>query len=346
MALGVFVAFLVPRLNEIAALDGVVAWDLGAASIPELAPAPTAARPAVQQTDQVTAPLLLHTQEAQPYRAVTPVEDRPPERLATAELFPVFFTYIVVPGDTVSGVAAKFGLQPRSILENNDDIHNPDLLVVGQELTVPGRDGIVHTVRHGQSLGDIARYFDTSVEAILSYPGNHLSGPEDVKAGDVLLVVGGVQPPPLPPAPPAGQSQGVSPPPPAVPSDSGFAWPVAPCEPPSGTQLFGYARGRLHAGVDISLLCNPNAAIQASAGGTVTLADWNGGYGILVIIDHGNGYETYYAHLSSVAVSRGQQVGRGDVLGNAGCTGSCTGPHLHFEIRQGGQPIDPLSLLP
>ncbi len=81
--------------------------------------------------------------------------------------------------------------------------------------------------------------------------------------------------------------------------------------------------------------------ITASAGGTVLMAQWYGGYGNYILIDNGGGYSTGYGHLSAFYVSAGQQVKQGQAIGAVGCTGACTGPHVHFEIRFNGKPIDP-----
>jgi len=86
--------------------------------------------------------------------------------------------------------------------------------------------------------------------------------------------------------------------------------------------------------------------VRAVAPGTVTYADWAGTYGLLVIIDHGGGIETRYAHASRVEVSVGQRVNAGDVVARVGSTGRSTGPHLHFEVRVNGQAVDPARWLP
>ena len=112
------------------------------------------------------------------------------------------------------------------------------------------------------------------------------------------------------------------------------------------TDGFGPRWGRLHAGIDIGILRSLN--LRAAAAGTVTGTGWlNGysGYGQVVIIDVGGGYELMYAHLSRVDVRPGQTVGAGQHVGLAGCTGSCTGTHLHFELHQSGVAIDPLPYL-
>ncbi len=124
----------------------------------------------------------------------------------------------------------------------------------------------------------------------------------------------------------------------AAPS-GGFAWPASG----TVTSEFGNRWGRLHAGIDIA--GGTGTAIAAARGGTVVDIKSGGGYGNLVIISHGDGFSTYYAHLSSVAVSVGQSVSTGSYLGGMGCTGSCTGTHLHFEIRSGGSPVNPRNYL-
>jgi len=127
--------------------------------------------------------------------------------------------------------------------------------------------------------------------------------------------------------------------PPASRSASGFIWPV------SGpvTSPFGMRWGRMHTGIDIGVPYG--TPIRAAASGQVIYAGWMDGYGNLVFIDHGRGISTGYAHQSSIAVSNGQAVTQGQVIGYVGCTGHCFGPHLHFEVRVNGTPVDPLGYL-
>jgi murein DD-endopeptidase MepM/ murein hydrolase activator NlpD len=125
----------------------------------------------------------------------------------------------------------------------------------------------------------------------------------------------------------------------STPSASGLIWPVSgPVVSP-----FGYRWGRLHAGIDIAVPYG--TPIHAAAAGTVVLAGWVSGYGNYTCIDHGGGMATCYAHQSSYAVSQGAAVGQGQVIGYVGCTGHCFGPHLHFEVRINGTPVDPLGYL-
>ena len=98
---------------------------------------------------------------------------------------------------------------------------------------------------------------------------------------------------------------------------------------------------RMHTGVDIA--APRGTPIRAAAKGMVVYAGWRGGYGKCVIIDHGSGVATLYAHMSRISVSRGQIVNRGAVIGTVGSTGLATGPHLHFEVRKFGRPVNPLS---
>ena len=124
-----------------------------------------------------------------------------------------------------------------------------------------------------------------------------------------------------------------------TPSPSGLIWPVqGPVTSP-----FGMRWGRMHEGIDIGV--PEGTPIHAAAAGTVIYAGWESGYGNLVVLDNGGNVATAYAHQSRVAVSMGQPVAQGDVIGYSGCTGHCLGPHLHFEVRINGTPVDPLGYL-
>jgi murein DD-endopeptidase MepM/ murein hydrolase activator NlpD len=101
--------------------------------------------------------------------------------------------------------------------------------------------------------------------------------------------------------------------------------------------------GRMHEGIDIAVPYG--TPIHAAASGRVVYSGWMSGYGNLVAIDHGRGLSTAYAHQSSIAASVGQTVSQGQVIGYVGCTGHCFGPHLHFEVRVNGTPVDPLGYL-
>jgi murein DD-endopeptidase MepM/ murein hydrolase activator NlpD len=133
----------------------------------------------------------------------------------------------------------------------------------------------------------------------------------------------------------AGSSSGAG-----APTGTGLAWPL------SGpiTSPFGMRWGTLHPGIDIGV--PTGTPIHAAGPGTVVWCGWMSGYGNLVMIDHHNGLATLYGHQSRIAVSCNQQVSTGETIGYVGCTGFCTGPHLHFEVRLNGTPVDPLGYLP
>jgi murein DD-endopeptidase MepM/ murein hydrolase activator NlpD len=125
----------------------------------------------------------------------------------------------------------------------------------------------------------------------------------------------------------------------ATPSSAGLIWPVnGPVTSP-----FGPRWGSFHYGIDIG--APTGTPIAAAAAGTVIYCGWESGYGNLVVIDNGGNLATAYAHQSSIAVSCGQHVDQGQTIGYVGCTGHCFGPHLHFEVRIGGSPVDPLGYL-
>jgi murein DD-endopeptidase MepM/ murein hydrolase activator NlpD len=105
------------------------------------------------------------------------------------------------------------------------------------------------------------------------------------------------------------------------------------------TSEFGPRWGTMHKGLDLA--APAGSPIRAVTGGTVRRADWNGGYGNAVVIDHGNGLSTLYGHAASLNVKPGQKVGAGDIIAREGSTGDSTGPHLHFEVRKNDKQIDP-----
>lgn len=124
-----------------------------------------------------------------------------------------------------------------------------------------------------------------------------------------------------------------------APSAAGLIWPV------DGVVVsgFGMRWGRMHEGIDIA--ASSGTPIRASAAGTIIHAGWLGGYGNLVVVDHGNGLATAYAHASSILVGVGQQVSQGETVALIGSTGNSSGPHLHFEVRVNGAAVDPLLYL-
>jgi murein DD-endopeptidase MepM/ murein hydrolase activator NlpD len=123
-------------------------------------------------------------------------------------------------------------------------------------------------------------------------------------------------------------------------SAEGYIWPING----NVTSPYGYRWGRQHTGIDIDGYTGQ--PIVASKDGVVVMAEYYSGYGNAVVIDHGGGYATLYAHMSRFATRNGASIEQGDIIGYVGCTGSCTGDHLHFEVRVNGNPVDPMAYLP
>lgn len=246
--------------------------------------------------------------------------------------------YTVKPGDTVLAIASKFGLQPETLMWSNSNIEqNPDRLSVGDELRILPVDGVLHVVKPGETLSSLADDFDVETKAIVGYTGNGLdSDAAPLAVGKELVIPGGTKA--FATAVPDVSGAYMVDTPDNAPQGSGdFSWPTA------GYVSQGYWGG--HPALDIAGYVG--SPVSAADGGYVVLAGggWNGGYGNHVIIDHGNGFTTLYAHLNSIFVSPGETVSKGEQLGTMGSTGNSTGPHLHFEVRYNGVPYNPASYL-
>ncbi|MCX6034876.1 MAG: LysM peptidoglycan-binding domain-containing M23 family metallopeptidase, partial [Chloroflexi bacterium] len=222
---------------------------------------------------------------------------------------------------------------------------SPDSIRVGQKLNVPPTDGVYYKWQEGDTLDSIAKKFETSVDDILNWPGNNidLTSP-DIKPDTYVMVPGGhrefVQW--LVPTVARGNSGtaalngsacGAGPV-----GSSAFVWPTG------NHFLSGNDYWNGHLGIDIA--AGLGVPVWAADAGVVTMAQVYGGYGNMVMIDHGNGYITVYGHLSQINVVPCQGVAAGDLIGLAGSTGNSTGPHLHFEVRLNGGFVNPLYVLP
>lgn len=241
--------------------------------------------------------------------------------------------YVVRQGDTLSSIAKKFGLSIDTLIWAND-LSLKATLRPGQKLKIPPVDGIVHRVGRGETVYSIAKKYQVNPQEIVDFPFNTFANDETfaLEVGQILIVPNGVMPEKKPvvsrPRYAADVEQGTG--------LGQFIWPT------SGriTQRYSW----YHPAVDIA---NKNApAVVAADGGTVISAissRW--GYGKHVVIDHGNGYKTLYAHLNRIYVKVGEKVSRGQAIGQMGSTGRSTGTHLHFEIIRNGIKVNPLKLL-
>ncbi|MGZ3641886.1 MAG: peptidoglycan DD-metalloendopeptidase family protein [Candidatus Limnocylindrales bacterium] len=255
--------------------------------------------------------------------------------------------YVVKAGDTLSGVAIKFGLSTMTIWWANT-LTSKDQLHVGQRLLIPPVDGVVYTVKEGDTLDALATKFRSDPQTIMAY--NALET-EELALGQQLMIPDGV-----------GAAIAVAPAPKTTTSTTNrsssgsssrtssgctscnfsgrMTWPV-----PGGYISQGYHYG--HWALDIAN--DYGSPIVAAAAGKVTFSGWrNNGGGYQVWISHGNNLYTTYNHMSSVAVYAGQSVGRGQFIGRVGQSGNATGPHCHFEvwigpIWAGGRRVNPLN---
>jgi murein DD-endopeptidase MepM/ murein hydrolase activator NlpD len=137
----------------------------------------------------------------------------------------------------------------------------------------------------------------------------------------------------------SAQSSSIVPAPTGAASAAGFVWPVHGIL----TSGYGWRWGRMHEGIDLAV--GVGTPVVSAAAGTVIVAGWMGGYGNLVVVDHGNGVSTAYGHNTSVTVGVGQSVAQGQLIAYSGNTGHSTGPHVHFEVRINGSPVDPMGYL-
>ena len=244
--------------------------------------------------------------------------------------------YQVSIGDTVSSIAQKFGVSLDTIRWVND-LKSINDIRQDQTLKILPISGVLHTVRRGETVNSIAKIYSASSQAIVDFPFNTFTNDETfaLAVGQDLIVPEGVMPKvKIWSKPSLLKPLQIA----ATTATTGqYIWPTV------GKISQGYHW--YHKAIDIADSSAP--AVVASRGGQVITAGWVGqwSYGIHVIIDHGGGYSTLYGHLSSVSVSPGQSVLRGQVIGRMGSTGRSTGTHLHFEVRTPAGNANPLSYL-
>ncbi len=259
-------------------------------------------------------------------------------------------TYTVQTGDNIFTIAERFELSPYTIAWANMETLQgaPWLVQPGLTLFILPVDGVYHTVMEGDTPSEIAEAYDVEV-ARLYNQWNEVEPGASLSEGTQLVIPGGEgedvewEPPPPAPAQP-----GVA----AASASWGACGDLSVSGPgangwfilPTGSYAvsgwyFHDVRNPGHIGLDYK--CHLGDPIYASDNGVVVFAGWGGGYGNLIRVSHGNGYQTYYGHFDSIAVGCGQAISQGQVLGYCGTTGWSTGPHLHYEIRLNGVPQNP-----
>jgi len=269
--------------------------------------------------------------------------------------------YVVQEGDTVFGIAEKYGLQPETILWGNyytllDDPHN---LTPGQELDILPVDGTLYEWQAGDGLNGVASFFGVEPEKILDYPGNNLDPGAigdfthpNIESGKSLIVPGGRR-----------EFVSWSAPIGVTRENPALARVLGPgaCEPISGGAVgygtfvwptqkhylsgYDYSPKSNHWGIDLA--GQLGEGIFAVDAGVVVYSGWNNyGYGNMIILDHGNGWQSLYAHMSELYRFCGQSVGQGEAIGAIGSTGRSSGAHLHFELMSPGYKVNPWDFLP
>ncbi len=338
-------------VGKIGLWGAVLGWALGLAALGARTPGPAAAQgwPNPGNGPVVGLPPLPQAYD-QPVTAVrrlafwhTIVPPRP--RLEVVE-------YTVQPGDALFTIAKRFGITPETLLWANPKLEsNPDILSPGMVLKIPPVNGVLYKWKEGDTFESVAEKFGADPEDIINFLGNHidLTDPK-VEPGQVVMVPGGHRAfhqwvIPVIPEGNAGVSlsylgpgyctqwyskQG---------GTGTFIWPT------SIHRVVGNPYAPWHLALDLGTWVG--GPIYAADSGVVAYAGWSTvGYGYMVLIDHRNGYQTLYAHLSQVNVHCGQGVVQGQVIGLGGSTGNSTGPHLHFEVRYKGGFVNPWSVLP
>ncbi len=316
-------------LHLVVILVAVGAVLISGIDLPRLAPPPVAPAPVVPAGSETAIPIW--PTPLQPgFLVLAPVPHTTIPERPRLEII----TYTVQSGDSVFVIAQRFGISPQTIMWANGKLEdNPDLLRIGQELLILPTSGVYHVVAQGDTLESIAKKYKVDVAAITGYEVNHLQPPYELTEGQGLIVPGGEKP-----YVPKFVHRYTGPLPADAAIGSGhFVWPA------SGTITQRFWSH--HRAIDIGGV--KGSKVVAADSGFVSYAGWDdSGYGRMVLIDHGNGWTTLYAHLQIITVEFKQSVVRGQQIGTMGSTGNSTGPHLHFEIWERNSKRNPALLLP
>jgi murein DD-endopeptidase MepM/ murein hydrolase activator NlpD len=261
-------------------------------------------------------------------------------------------SYTVGIGDSFFAIAKKFNITPETLWwANSTELDNPDAINPGLVLRVPPVNGVYYQWKENDTLEEVAARYKANVEDIINFLGNKLdlTNPR-IQPGQWVMIQNGkgefkqwvvptiprgkagVSKTALGPGACEGGYDGAY-------GSGSFIWPTG------NHTLSGNDYWSGHLGIDIGV--GIGDSILASDSGVIVFAGGAyGGYGNMIMIDHGNGYQTLYAHLNSVSVRCGQSVGKGQYIGVGGTSGNSTGPHLHFEVRFNGGWINPWYVLP
>jgi murein DD-endopeptidase MepM/ murein hydrolase activator NlpD len=332
--------------------------------------------------ESIASPDMIHPGLELTIPLVTTDSERSDTCLQTSDRKEVI-TYVVQSGDTLSGLACKFGVSIATIRWANIDklSDDPDELDFREVLTIPPMEGVLHTVAPGDTLESLAGRYQVDASTIVGWAPNDLAGGQDLEVGREIMIPNGFPLQTLadaaaeeetmpPPTMPPDTSPDETPEPTTPPAPGGFTY-VDPFNKvsrydtgycgsvsagqgwssslawPTASRNLDPNRGFSGSHPAIDILTSMGDSVFAAETGVVIWAGFNSwGYGNLIILDHGGGRQTYYAHLEDVSVACGQTVTQGAVIGTVGMSGASVNPHLHFEFRHSNYNYNPLRWLP
>ena len=336
----------------------LIVWGVGSLIVNSTSASP-------QPTQQATStPVLLPTGVSTPVFSTTGASGgvfRLPEMQVTniyqSETRNEVITYTVEAGDTIFDIADKFGLKPETVLWSNRYTlgDTPDGLSIGIELVILPEDGVYHRWSEGEGLNGVASFYGVDPDEIVNYPLNGLNpdvvgdyANPKIEPGKMLVVPGGTRPSVVWISARDNPVSGNSYPGPVAcggiiygnVGTGTFTWPT------SATWLSGYDYNPpVHNGLDFG--GDFGSPIYAADSGVIVYSGWSDrGYGNLIVIDHDGGWQTFYSHMmDGTLLPCGTNVTKGQLIASMGSTGNSTGPHLHFELRLNGHPVNPYQFL-
>lgn len=235
--------------------------------------------------------------------------------------------YVVKHGDTLWDIADRYQMSAKKLMEKNG-LNEKSILKIGDRLLIPGKTGKVYTISQGETLWAIARQYGIPLQAVLA--ANPGIKPQTLNTGQRLIIPDRDSSRLISAASQSSRSM--------FPSEL-MVWPLLG----TITSPYGWRQSGFHHGIDIA--AELGSPIRAASGGDVCYAGYKAVYGRTIVIKHGDGMQTVYAHLDKILVSENQAVQAGQVIATVGITGRTTGPHLHFEVRQDDKTQNPLQYL-
>jgi len=243
---------------------------------------------------------------------------------------PGFRTHVLASGDTLTDIAERNDTSIVALVGANPDLASFDDLPAGMELLIPPEEGTVVTLDDPSGLPTLLARYGIAPGAVVR--ANAIAGPGDLQPG-MLLFLPGVEPDEVLARLRRARER-----------ERPYGWPVqGVISSYFGRRNLGLGTAAFHGAIDIA--APEGSPVLAARSGVVTYADWSGSYGKLVRVRHEDGSETWYAHNRDLLVTVGDRVGRGEPIALVGSSGLSTGPHVHFEIREGGHRVNPLAYL-